>query len=85
MLSADAAGKSIPVLMGDSWPVWEMLMVDETGRAAAEVAKPASIHGGEVVAHIIELPSSESMLWVSDHDGSPSSDTTGREESIARQ
>lgn len=82
------AGTSMPVLMGDSWPLNGSPDASEAAdmgsEAEAEHMEMASSHGGDC-GSMLEWLSSESMLWLSDHGKSPSSDTTGIEVSIARQ
>ena len=72
---------SLPLLIGESWPAWDMLIVDE---ADMDVALGSESNQGGELGRMTDWPSSESMLWHSDQERSPSSTTTGNGGSIAR-
>jgi len=67
-------GRSTPLLMGESWPVWANPTVDEETETEVEPVESEPNHGEGMV---IDWASSESMLWLSDHSKSPSPGTTG--------
>ena len=78
--------RSMLVLMGESCPVCEMLIVEDTDMEA-ELDGMWSIHKGEfgIAIEWLSSESMESMLRQSDHGRSPSSATAGKGQSIARQ
>ena len=80
LLSAAAAAgpRSRSLLMGDSCPSCGMLM-DEAAEKDDALCR-GSIQGE--LGRIREWPSSESRLWHSDQERSPSSDTMGRARSM---
>jgi hypothetical protein len=61
--------------MGESWPVWANPSVDEDTETEVEPVARESNHGEGMAT---DWASSESMLWLSRHDKTPSPDTTGR-------
>lgn len=65
-LSAPVEDASVSLLIGESWPVCVKLTEDE-----AERLESAAIHSDGW--WWMGWRSSESMLWLSDHDRSPSS------------
>jgi hypothetical protein len=69
--------------MGESWPVWAKLMVEEDENEREVEPTGSEPNHGE--ARLADWISSESMLGLSDHRKSPSSGATGRGWSIARQ
>jgi hypothetical protein len=86
-LSVAPPGISTPLLMGESWPVWaKPTAVEDTGTEVESVGSDRSQGEGKPTDWMSsESMLSESIVRLSDHDRSPSSDTTGRERSMARQ
>jgi hypothetical protein len=75
-------GGSTPLLMGESWPVWANPTVEDDTETEVESSVKEPNHGE---GRPPDWASSEFMLRLSDHRRSPSSGTTGRGQSIARQ
>jgi hypothetical protein len=69
--------------MGDNWPLCEKLAMDEAADTNVDPAVESGASHGE--GRPADWTSSDSMVWLSDHDRSPSSRATGGGQSIARQ